>query len=137
MIKVAHYDLMEGILGRSLFPKEKGIESGLAWSIRNSLKVLLNTKRGTLLHLPDYGLPEISSVQENLPDSLELLRSNIAASVQKYEPRLTNIKVTLTRKDDKVFRATYMVTAKVVSKYEEIPVIFKTEIKSDGKIEIL
>jgi type VI secretion system protein len=132
-----YYDFLEGLLKQPLLPSEKEGVTGLAWSIRNNLKMILNTRRDTLPHLPDYGLPDISVVYKDFPDSLESVRRAIANAIEKYEPRLEDVRVRLIESEHKVFRATYLVSAKVRRGYEEEGVQFKTRINSDGGTEIL
>ncbi len=62
-------------------------------SIIDHLSRLFNTRSGCLSHLPDYGLPDISELYRRMPDGLDELQQAIRTSVEKYEPRLKNVKV--------------------------------------------
>lgn len=62
-------------------------------SVRSHLERLLNTRQGGLTHLPDYGLPDISAIYQELPDSASVLTGAIKACIEKYEPRLKNVVV--------------------------------------------
>ena len=69
-------------------------------SIVSHLTRLLNSRQGTLKHLPDYGLPDIADIYQGLPFSLEKLIRHIKFVIEKYEPRLKNIEIyPLTIKD--------------------------------------
>jgi type VI secretion system protein len=57
-------------------------------SIIDHLTFLLNTRRGSLNHLPDYGLPDISGVYRNMPESIEFLKQAMKETIEKYEPRM-------------------------------------------------
>jgi type VI secretion system lysozyme-like protein len=132
------YDLIEGLQRRPLFPGRSGKAEGPAWAIRNHLKVLLNSRREVLPHLPEYGLPDLSVVYKNFPDSLEMIRQAIGSTIKRFEPRLTDISVRLVEKEDKVFHATYLVSAAFEDnqgKYTNIK--FRTKIDSDGQMEVL
>ncbi len=61
-------------------------------SVVANLTHLLNTRRGTLPHLPDYGLPDLGTIYRNMPDSLEELRTSIQTTVEAYEPRLRRVR---------------------------------------------
>ncbi len=133
-----HYDLLESLLGRPLFPpSEDGTEPSLAWSIRNHLKVLLNTRKGTINFKPEYGLSDVSVVFKEFPDSIEMLRQQIERAIRDYEPRLTNVNASLVDREDKLFRATYLVSAEIRSGPEKESIRFRTRINSDGLMEIL
>ena len=62
-------------------------------SITTHLKRLLNSRQGSLPHMPDYGLPEITEIYQGLPYSINDLIAAIKNAIKKYEPRLTNITV--------------------------------------------
>ena len=62
-------------------------------SISSHLLKLLNTRRGSLVHLPDYGIPDLAEIYQDLPYSVNRLVQAIKHTIEKYEPRLTNVKV--------------------------------------------
>lgn len=62
-------------------------------TIIGNLTRIFNTRRGSLPHIKDYGLPDISELYHKTPEGLEELRSTIQKTIQIYEPRLKNIKV--------------------------------------------
>jgi len=59
--------------------------------IREHLTCLLNSRHGTVPHLPDYGLPDVAHIYQKLPYSIADLVFAITKTVEKYEPRLSNI----------------------------------------------
>ncbi|HEB58427.1 MAG TPA: type VI secretion system baseplate subunit TssE [Gammaproteobacteria bacterium] len=68
-------------------------ENDLSTSIQDHLTRLLNARQGSLVHMPDYGLPDIAQLYQSLPYSLDDLAAAIKKSVLKYEPRLTHVHV--------------------------------------------
>lgn len=64
-----------------------------ALSIVGNLNYLFNTRRGSLAHLPDYGLPDISEVYRDMPGSIVMLQQSIKEAVETYEPRLCRVRV--------------------------------------------
>ena len=62
-------------------------------SICDHLCRLLNTRQGTLSHIPDYGMPDIAEIYRGLPGSLVDLQNTVTRVVEKYEPRLEKVKV--------------------------------------------
>jgi type VI secretion system protein len=64
-------------------------------SVARALVRLFNTRQGTLAHRPDYGLPDLSSVYRNVPESISGLQQAIRAAVDAFEPRLRDVRVAL------------------------------------------
>ncbi len=69
-------------------------------SVRDNLQVLLNTRQGSVPHLPDYGLPDLSQVFAHAPECLEYLRQSVLIAIRRYEPRLANVQVSTLEGDD-------------------------------------
>jgi len=127
-------DLFESLLGRPLFENKHEVP-GPVWSIRNHLKVLLNSRSGSSQYLPDYGIPDISKIYQDMPESLDLLARKIEKGVRTYEPRLTNVRVSLVNKDqEEQFRATYLVEAEISP---EGLIMFQTHLNANGEIEVI
>lgn len=57
------------------------------------LQRMLNTRQGSSLTCPDYGLIEVSEVIHDFPDAVGLMQRAIKNSIQQYEPRLKNVQV--------------------------------------------
>jgi type VI secretion system protein len=54
---------------------------------------MLNTRQGSSLTCPDYGLIEVSEVLHDFPDAVGIVQRAIKNSIQQYEPRLKNVQV--------------------------------------------
>lgn len=74
-------------------------DQDLESAIINHLKNMLNTRQGSSLTCPDYGLMEVSEVLHEFPDAIGLLQRSIKNSVQQYEPRLKNVQVRQVKSD--------------------------------------
>lgn len=64
-------------------------------SVLDNLQRILNSRAGSLSHLPDYGLPDMGQVLQGLPASAHMLMATMAATLRKYEPRLADIRIEL------------------------------------------
>lgn len=62
-------------------------------SVVSNLSRLFNTRRGSVPHLPEYGLPDVAEVYRDMPDSVEVIRQAIKEAVEAYEPRLRRVLV--------------------------------------------
>jgi type VI secretion system protein len=56
---------------------------------------ILNCRAGTLAHLPDYGLPDMTKILQGMPGTAHELMGTLSAVLLKYEPRLKSISVIL------------------------------------------
>ena len=64
-------------------------------SVLDNMQRILNSRAGTLAHLPDYGLPDMSKILQGMPGTAHQLMSALSAVLLKYEPRLLKIDVVL------------------------------------------
>ena len=64
-------------------------------SVLDNLQRILNSRAGTLDHLPDYGLPDMGLVLQGLPATAQDLIRTMAATLLKYEPRLAALNIEL------------------------------------------
>ena len=74
--------------GRSFYRGED-LES----AVMDQLHKLLNTRQGSALTVPDYGLVELSELIHDFPEALGIMQRNIKNTILKYEPRLKNVQV--------------------------------------------
>ena len=70
-------------------------EPSLHAKIQAHLRQLLNTRQGSLSHMPDYGLPDLLTVFQGLPGSINRLLHVIAHTIGKYEPRFRTVRAEL------------------------------------------
>ncbi|WP_248744871.1 type VI secretion system baseplate subunit TssE [Pseudomonas sp. MWU12-2037] len=64
-------------------------------SVLDNLQRILNSRAGTLSHLPDYGLPDMGQILQGLPATAHGLMNTLAETLLKYEPRLLAVNVGL------------------------------------------
>ncbi|CNI02718.1 type VI secretion system lysozyme-like protein [Yersinia kristensenii] len=64
-------------------------------SVLDNMQRILNCRAGTLSHLPDYGLPDMSEILQGLPGSAHALLTTLSTALLKYEPRLKSLQVLL------------------------------------------
>ena len=64
-------------------------------SVLDNLQRILNSRAGALAHLPDYGLPDMGTVLQGLPGSAHSLKSTMASTLLKYEPRVAAVDIEL------------------------------------------
>jgi type VI secretion system protein len=64
-------------------------------SVLDNMQRILNSREGTLSHLPDYGLPAMSGILQGLPASAHALMTTMRQTLLKYEPRLAALDIDL------------------------------------------
>lgn len=106
-------------------------------SIRDHLVILLNTRKGSIAHLPDYGLPDLSDIYKGYPESLHDLAAEIKGTVTKYEPRLSHVKIELKSSSSNYFEANYAIIGYLQNEEGEMQAVaFRTMISQGGKATI-
>jgi type VI secretion system protein len=68
-------------------------ESDTESAVTEHLVRMLNTRQGSCLTCPDYGLIEVSEVLYDFPDAIGIVQRALKNSIQTYEPRLKNVQV--------------------------------------------
>ena len=63
-------------------------------SIKTHLDRLLNARQGSLAHLPNYGLPDVSAIYRGMPYTVHDLAKAVKQCIETFEPRLLNVWVT-------------------------------------------
>jgi type VI secretion system protein len=79
-------------------------------SVVSHLRYLFNTRRGSLLHLPAYGLPDVTEIYRELPISVDPLRDAIKETIERYEPRLKRVRVEQRASDPFAMRLVFLVS---------------------------
>lgn len=70
-------------------------EDQVLLSVLDNLQRILNCRAGTLSHLPDYGLPDMSQILHGMPGSAHGLMGTMTHMLLKYEPRLAAVDIEL------------------------------------------
>ncbi len=62
-------------------------------AVTDHLKQMLNTRSGSCLTAPDYGIVELGEMLNDFPDGIGVMQRAIKNTILKYEPRLKNVQV--------------------------------------------
>lgn len=90
---MAYGSLFERLTGQTVGRSFRPTEDELATSILNHLNHLLQTRQGTVLALPDYGLPDLNDANASFYDSISRIRRHVEKAIIQYEPRLSAVQV--------------------------------------------
>jgi len=89
------YEMLYGNVANGLDLQHISEENQLILSVLDNMQRILNCRAGTLAHLPDYGLPDMSRILQGMPGTAHQLMGTLSAVLLKYEPRLKKIAVVL------------------------------------------
>lgn len=131
------HGFLEQIAGRSCLDPYAPPPSNLYEAIKDHLVVLLNTRRGSITHLEDFGLPDLADIYKGYPESLHYLGAEIKRTVEKYEPRLVHLKIELVSSSTDRFEANYAIKGYLQdTDGKAAAVTFRTMISQGGRTSI-
>jgi type VI secretion system protein len=70
-------------------------EEQVILSVLDNIQRILNSRADAILHLPDYGLPDMTKILQGMPGTAHQLIETLSSVLLKYEPRLQSMNVTL------------------------------------------
>jgi len=109
-------------------------------SILEHLRNMLNSRQGSALIADNYGMPDLTNFPgEDLAASVAELERLMKTTIEMYEPRLTNIKISYNPDANDNLTLRFNISAEIVATYGESnqqPIFFETVITSDGVIEV-
>ncbi len=88
----------------------------LRQSIIENLKRIFQVRRGSIGHLPDFGMPDIMQVYLNSGGSMEPICEQIQQTIVKYEPRIEKAVVEKRQFDEKNIRVSMRIAVTVAGR---------------------
>jgi len=95
MAQPSVYEMLTGNFTGGLELHQVSEPNQVILSVLDNMQRILNCRAGTLSHLPDYGLPDMSKILQGMPGSAHELMITLSGVLLKYEPRLKHINVIL------------------------------------------
>ena len=89
------YETLFGNFAGGLDLNSVSEENQLILSVLDNMQRILNCRAGTLAHLPDYGLPDMTKILQGMSGTAHQLIATLSAVLLKYEPRLSKITVVM------------------------------------------
>ena len=89
------YEILYGNFSGGLDLHQVSEENQVILSVLDNMQRILNCRAGTLAHLPDYGLPDMTRISQGMPGTAHQLMNTLADVLLKYEPRLKKIAVVM------------------------------------------
>jgi len=111
--------------------------SQLVSSILDHLGRMLNTRRGNAPVAPEYGIPDLVDLIHSFPESIRTMEKAIRATIENYEPRLTNVRVRHVGQEDDVFSLHFEITAMLSTPGSaRQSVWFETKVANSGEVTV-
>lgn len=89
------YEMLYGNFTGGLDLHQVSEQNQVILSVLDNMQRILNCRAGTLAHLPDYGLPDMTRILQGMPGTAHELMGTLSAVLLKYEPRLKSINAIL------------------------------------------
>ncbi|WP_165464247.1 type VI secretion system baseplate subunit TssE [Enterobacter cloacae] len=89
------YEMLSGNFSGGLNLSQVSEQNQVILSVLDNMQRILNCRAGTLAHLPDYGLPDMTKILQGMPGTAHQMITTLSAVLLKYEPRLSRINVVM------------------------------------------
>jgi type VI secretion system protein len=102
------------------------------------LQKILNTRQGSVLMDPLFGVPDLSSMASRFstdaPETLDDIESSIVHAIEKYEPRLSSPRVRFMEKKEFEISLFLELETELLTQRGNIPLILKINITPEGRM---
>lgn len=103
-------------------------------SIVRNLSDILNTRVGSAPAQHDLGVPPPHEILLGYPSSAKRLLDAIAATIERYEPRLSHVRVVHLPRDEGELSLRFRIAARMIA-LDGQPIGLETTIEQNGHIE--
>ncbi len=105
-------------------------------SIERYLGKLLNTNRGSVLIADDFGMPDMTTFSGGgISDTMERIENAILYTINKYEKRLSRVKIHLESGGIDVLNIHFRLEG-VLVRQDNVPVFLDSYVRPGGRISI-
>ena len=127
------YDILYGYFESGIAIEDVSEKEQTVISVMDNIERILNSRAGAIMHLPDYGLPDMSTIFQALPSSAYVLMRAIEQTLLTYEPRLHAININIDEKNNDSMVLAYEMTCY----FKEGGLVrYGTYFMSDGKARL-
>ncbi len=105
-------------------------------SILSNIQNMLNTTQGNSLVDTGYGLPHLTTVQNEMPHSVRGFIAAIKQSIERCEPRLKSVRVRHVPGPDNRLELRFEISGLITDDNDRTSVRFETMLSDDGRMRI-
>jgi type VI secretion system protein len=117
-------------------PRRQVLESELRDSVLQHLQGMCSTRIGSMLTHPDYGIPDVSDMVHSFPHAISMMQRALKHTIEAYEPRLANVRITHVASQTGDLIVRFDVTAQLVGDNGRSPVKFETTFDVSRKLTV-
>lgn len=132
--------LLERLRAYEQDPEGRGVWNAemVKVSVLQHLNSLLNTRQGSAMIADDLGMPDFTNMIRAFDDmTYEELSEHIKDVLEKYEPRLANIRIDMVPRDDRILKLRFKIEGKLSLPRGNLNISFETIVDPEGKIELV
>ncbi|WP_369311344.1 type VI secretion system baseplate subunit TssE [Providencia rettgeri] len=89
------YEMLTGYFSGGLPIDTVDANEQVIISVMENIRRILNSRAGSIKHLPDYGLPDMSKMIQGLPGTAHNIMEVLSTTLLKYEPRIKTLSLVL------------------------------------------
>jgi type VI secretion system protein len=104
-------------------------------SVREHLELILNTRHGSSLTVPDFGTREFSDTSTGTA-AFDEIKKDVVLSISRYEPRLTEVEVLYSPDADDPLTLHFDIIAKLVTPDGAEGAVFHSRIMTSGEVSV-
>jgi len=121
-------------LERNPLRRERDSRERLLESILGHLRLVLNTRQGSVPIAADYGVPDFQDFLQSYPESVREIELSIRQVIERYEPRLAAVRVSFLPREEQGLFLRFQIEAQLSEDTE--PVRFQSVLTSEGRISV-
>ncbi len=109
----------------------------LVTSVTRHIQRILNTRQGSALIDPEFGIPDFSNLPGDFASpETEALAETIQKAVEKYEPRLQDVAVNFEGTVTNALSISFHLSGTIFHKKKKVPIVLRTDVSSDNTFKI-
>jgi type VI secretion system protein len=105
-------------------------------SVLLNLQRILNSREGAAAAQPELGIPSPHELMRGYPATSEVALRAVKLCIQRFEPRLTNVVVTIDKSEEQRMAIGFTVSAQLAGGDRRDPISFHTSITPDGRMRL-
>lgn len=98
---------------------------------------MLNSRHGHAPAQPDYGVPDLNEFMFSFPESITTMKQAIERSIEKYEPRLKNVKATWVADEENSLNIRFEISARLALEKGNVQLKFATQVSKASGLDAL
>jgi type VI secretion system protein len=110
--------------------------NGFLESIIQNVQNMLNVRMGSVMALPEFGMPDFNDVVNQFPDAIQYIRNAIQHFIEEYEPRIESVNVYYVPDPDQPLHMKYSIEGRIRYQNEVSNVMFDTVLTGSGQATV-